>query len=223
MNSSAILPTIIGLGLAFGGPPLIASVSERSPSSGGIPTTELLSQFGLVAICAAVLAILLVWEKQPLSAIGLQPPRWQSLVWGLALTGFFVFAFSPLAFWLLQHLRLSGFDAGLAKLAHLPVWYLILAVVIGGTVEEILYRGYAVERLASLTGSYWLGGLISVLVFGLAHVPLWGWGPAATTVLSGGVLTLCYVWTKDLNANIIAHVATDFVGIVLMPLLATAK
>jgi membrane protease YdiL (CAAX protease family) len=223
MNSLAILPTIVGLGLAFGGPPFIASVSERPASSGGIPTAELLSQFGLIATCTAVLAILLVWEKQSLSAIGLQPLRWQSLVWGLALTCFFVFAFSPMAFWLLQQLRLSGFDAGLSKLANLPVWYLIIAVVIGGTVEEILYRGYAVERLASLTGSYWISGLVSVLVFGLAHVPLWGWGPALTTVLSGGVLTLVYVWTKDLNANIIAHVATDFVGIVLTPLLATAK
>ena len=103
------------------------------------------------------------------------------------------------------------------------MWYLIIAVVIGGTVEEILYRGYAVERLASLTGSYWISSLVSVLVFGLAHVPPWGWGPALTTVLSGGVLTLFYVWTKDLNANILAHVTTDFVGIVLTPLLATAK
>lgn len=223
MNSSAILPTTIGLGLAFGGPPLIASVSERSVSSGGIPTAELLSQCGLVAICAAVLVTLLVWEEQPLSTIGLQPLRWQSLVWGLALAGFFVFVFSPLAVWMLQHLRLSGFEAGLSKLAKLPVWYLVIAVVIGGTVEEILYRGYAVERLASLTGSYWIGGFVSVLVFGIAHVPLWGWGPALTTVLSGGVLTLFYVWTKDLDANIIAHVATDFVGIVLMPLFGTAK
>src|SRR5262249_38747093 len=217
MNRAAILPTIVGLGLAFGGPPFIASVSESPANSGGIPTAELLSQFGLIAICAAVLATLLVWEKQSFLAVGLQPLRWHSLVWGLALTCFFVFAFSPMAFWLLQHLRLSGFDAGLTKLAILPVWYLIIAVVIGGTVEEILYRGYAVERLASLTGSYWFGGLVPVLAFGLAHVPLWGWGPAMTTVLSGGVLTLFYVWTKDLNANIIAHVATDFVGIVLTP------
>ena len=141
MNSSAILPTLVGLGLAFGGPPFIASVSAREASFGGFPSTELFSQFGLLALCAAVLAILLVWEKQPLSAISVQPLRWQSLGWGLALTGFFVFAFSPLAFWLLQQLRLSSFDVGLAKLATLPVWYLILAVVIGGTVEEILYRG----------------------------------------------------------------------------------
>jgi membrane protease YdiL (CAAX protease family) len=54
------------------------------------------------------------------------------------------------------------------------MWYLVIAVVVGSIAEEVLYRGYAVECIASLTGSYWFGGIISVSVFGLAHVPLWG-------------------------------------------------
>ena len=64
---------------------------------------------------------------------------------------------------------------------------------------------------------------MSVLVFGFAHVPMWGWEPSLTTVVSGGVLTLFYLWNRDLNANIIAHVAIDFVGIVLPLLLTKAK
>ncbi|WP_197707055.1 CPBP family glutamic-type intramembrane protease [Calothrix sp. NIES-3974] len=59
--------------------------------------------------------------------------------------------------------------------------------------EEGLYRGYATERLASLTGNYWIGSAIALLAFGLAHVPMWGWIPGLTTILSGGLLTLLYL------------------------------
>jgi membrane protease YdiL (CAAX protease family) len=92
-------------------------------------------------------------------------------------------------------------------------------VVLGATAEEILYRGYAVERIATLTGSYWIAGVGSVLIFGVAHVPMWGWGPALSTIVSGGVLTAFFIWRRDLTANVIAHVLTDFVGIVVVPLL----
>lgn len=51
--------------------------------------------------------------------------------------------------------------------------------------EEGLDRGYATERLASLTGNYWIGSAIALLAFGLAHVPMWGWIPGLTTILSG--------------------------------------
>ena len=118
--------------------------------------------------------------------------------------------------------KIPWFTEGLSKLAAYPVWFLVLAVVIGGGAEEFLYRGYAVERLAALTGSYWIAGLLSVLVSGLAHVPMWGWPAALTTVVSGALATGFYVWRRDLLANIIAHVTTDFVGIVL-PLLLAGK
>jgi membrane protease YdiL (CAAX protease family) len=112
------------------------------------------------------------------------------------------------------------FSAGLSKLAAYPVWYLVLAVLIGGTAEEFLYRGYAVERLASLTGSCWTAGIISVFLSGLAHIPMWGWPAALTTVVSGALATAFYIWRRDLLANIIAHVAADFAGIVVPLLLA---
>lgn len=109
----------------------------------------------------------------------------------------------------------KGFERGLAQLAPLPVWYLAVAVVIGGVVEEGLYRGYAIERLSLLTGSDWLGCTLSLIAFGLAHVPLWGWLPASTTILSGGLLALAYWATGDLLVAIVAHVVTDSLGIVV--------
>jgi len=48
--------------------------------------------------------------------------------------------------------------------------------VTGGIVEDTLYRGYAIERLATITRRRWLGATISVVAFGLAHIPAWGIG-----------------------------------------------
>ncbi|MBE9136915.1 CPBP family intramembrane metalloprotease [Nodosilinea sp. LEGE 07088] len=162
-----------------------------------------------------VLGIVLFKENQPLSSIGLQPLRWQSMVWGLAFAGILIFIYSPGLMWAIRQLNFTDFEGGLSKLTQLPIWYLILAVIIGGITEEILYRGYATERLSEFAGSYWTGSILALAAFGLAHIPLWGWQPAVTTVISGGLLTLFYLWTGDLIPCIIAHIITDSVGIVI--------
>ena len=223
MNTLSNLPTIVGLCLALVGPPLIAIIGERLEKAISPRQNQLLCQSALLALLVAVLLIVILGEGLPLSSIGLYPPDWRSLIVGLALAGFFIYVFSPLAFRLLSYFKLGGFESGLAKLAELPVGYWIFAVLVGGVVEEVLYRGYAVERLALMTGSYWVAGMLSVILFGVAHAPLWGWGPALTTFASGSVLTVFYILNQDLMANIIAHVTTDFIGIVVMPLLARMK
>lgn len=69
-------------------------------------------------------------------------------------------------------------------------------------VEEQLYRGYAVERLAVLTGRWSVGGTIAAIVFGLAHAPFWGLGPALAANLPFGLLMVAaYAWRRDLVAK----------------------
>jgi len=209
--------TVLGLLIALFGPLLIAVMSERLTPASNRLVPHLLGQAALLVVVASVLLIVLRWEKQPLSSLGVHAATWQSPAWGLALAAFFMYAFAPVASSGLRRLKLRGFDAGLAKLAGLPVRYLILAVLIGGASEDLLYRGYAIDRVASLTGSYRLGGLVPVCIFGLAHAPTWGWGPALTTLGSGGILTLFYIWQQDSAANVLAHVPADLAGLVLMP------
>jgi uncharacterized protein len=180
---------------------------------------HLLGLAALTALVAAVLWIVLCLERRSLASIGLQPFRWPTLAWGLALAAFFMVLFAPAAYWLLEQLHLGGFEEGLARSSALPRWSMAVAVLVGSIAEEVLYRGYAVNRLAEIIGRYSVAGTISVLVFGLAHVPMWGWGPALTTFVSGAILTLFFIWRRDLTANVIAHFVTDFAGIVIVPLL----
>ncbi|MGF1568972.1 MAG: CPBP family intramembrane glutamic endopeptidase [Nodosilinea sp.] len=209
------LSTTIGLCFALVGPALLARFGNQLFGNSESLVSKILQQIALATLFIVVLGILVFWEQQPLVSIGLHTFRWQAMLWGFIFAGLLILVYSPLLMWSMAKLGLAGFERGLATLSLFPVWYLVLAVVIGGVVEEGLYRGYASERLSLLTGSDWIGCGLALIAFGLAHVPIWGWVSAFTTVLSGCLLTLFYLGTGDLLTAIIAHIVTDSVGIII--------
>ena len=135
-------------------------------------------------------------------------------------SAFFVLVFGPIAYWVLARSGSQSFDVGIETVSQLPTAYLMLTIVIVAPAEELLYRGYAIARLFDLTGSHLLASIVSVVAFGLAHVPMWGWEPAATTIVSATIVTIVYLRRPDILALILAHIATDLYGIVLAPHLA---
>jgi uncharacterized protein len=215
--------TTVGLFLALIGPLLIAKLGDRTDRGEGRVLRLLAAQTALVLLVVAVLWLAHKAEGLGWEELGLKRPNLTSVLLGIALAAFFVYLYGPAIYWLMSRLRLGGFERGLEKLQGLPVWYLLLAIVVGGSAEEVLYRGYAFERLASITGSIWLAGVIPLGLFGVAHVPMWGWPAAGTMLLSGGILTAWYAWHRDLTVNIIAHCLTDFVGIVLPAAIQSAR
>lgn len=54
-------------------------------------------------------------------------------------------------------------QVALARVTHNSVWLILLMVSRAGVVEEILYRGYAIERIEQLSGSKWPAGLVAAL------------------------------------------------------------
>lgn len=108
-------------------------------------------------------------------------------------------------------MQLGDFDLGISKLQGLPTWYLIFAGITAGVIEELLYRGYPIERLSLLTGKVWVSGILSVIIFAVVHIPFWGTGSAIFTLFPGIVLTALYVCIIDLIANAIAHGLTAII------------
>lgn len=207
-------PSIVGLCVALGGPILLAGPAVYVLGDSRGLATLLLGQLLLLSLVAVILALVVFWEKQPLVSIGLKRFHWQSVAWGLALASTLILLV-PVWAGALSRLGLPpSYESGFAKLAGLPRWFLVFAALTAGVAEETLYRGYAIERLSSLTGSYWWGALISLAVFTLAHVPGWGSGPLLIFFISGGLITLFYVWKQDLLACMIAHAVTDIVGLI---------
>jgi membrane protease YdiL (CAAX protease family) len=213
LNPIDQLPTLVGLFVALGGLVLPVGRLLRNPEGFAARVTEQVFAWALFGL---VLAIVILWERQSLSSIGFRL-HWPSLAWGLVLTAVLIFITGPVGDWALKQTALAGFERGFAKLEELPGWFLIVAAVTAGVVEETLYRGYAIERLALFTGNLWSAGALAWIAFCLVHAPFWGWGPVLRMAIAGLPILLFYLWMRDLLACMIAHALSNIIGLVILP------
>ena len=70
-----------------------------------------------------------------------------------------------------------------------------------------------IERLREITGSRWLAATVSCLAFTLAHLNYWGWAHLLVAGFGGVILTGLYLVRRDLGCNMVAHLATDAIGL----------
>ncbi len=209
MNSIPRVPPLTtgaALLAALVGPPLFIVIPDRLfgefPSLG----IQIVLQLLYCALAGSILWVVLRVERLPLQSIGLRRPTWLTLLWGVALALATLYVLPLITRPLVNALGAEGFEAGVQRLARLPTWFRIVVGVAGGAVEETLYRGYAIERLTAITGRRWLGATIATVAFVLAHVPAWGLAYTLGANLPFGVvMTLFYLWRRDLLANILAH------------------
>ncbi len=203
--------------IALAGPLVVAVLGMQFTGMPG-PATHAIGLAAIILIVIGVYTFAVCGEGYSLRHLGFARLSWQATpLLGIVLAAFYMFVFGPLAFQALAKFNAGDFGKGLEITRQLPTPYLVLTVLLVAPAEELLYRAYAIERISDLIGSYALAATISIVAFTLAHVPMWGWGPALTTAVSGGIATLCYIWRPDVVALIIAHVATDLYGIVLVP------
>ena len=111
----------------------------------------------------------------------------------------------------LAYLTGYGHGPGSAAFEKLPLWLITLIVVRAGVVEELFYRGYAIDRLRMIgLGRFW-SVTIPLVIFSIGH-----WSGGAANILiafaAGLILTGFYLWRRDLAANMIGHGLVDFVA-----------
>jgi membrane protease YdiL (CAAX protease family) len=98
---------------------------------------------------------------------------------------------------------------------------LLFGLFLTGTfVEEILYRGYIIERVTELTGRKWLAGTISWLTFTLVHIRFFGLGPMLEVAVIGVILVMLYTRAKSIWPAIIVHGINDVIGFLIGPFVA---
>ncbi|MGB7148800.1 MAG: CPBP family intramembrane glutamic endopeptidase [Terriglobales bacterium] len=165
--------------------------------------------------CMFASAGLLVWlvrkrEGLPLTSIGIgTSPLWKSLAWGVVIA---IACIVPAA----VLVKLTGYGHGAASqaFAKLPVWVVCIVVLRAGVVEELFYRGYAIERLRAVGAGRIASWAIPLAIFSAAH---WTGGAANILIalVLGGILTAFYLWRQDLVSNMFGHFLVDFVANVL--------
>jgi membrane protease YdiL (CAAX protease family) len=223
LKSNNILPALVGLTVAWGGTALLLSPADRLLGRPDQLRTKVLEQLVLWVLLVMTVAIVMLWEKQPLASMGLRPLRWSSPAWGLGLATVTSLAVMPSLTWALRAAGIPGFEAGMAKILVLPVWFRIIAVVTAGIVEDTLFVGYAFTRLTRITDSQWLAGVIAGAAFSLLHLPNWGVGPVLTYFVAVGLAMSFFAWRRDLLANIVAHTIVDGMGLVVIPALSSVR
>lgn len=212
------LATVAGLSVAFGGTILLVSPVARLLGDPQRLSTQVLYQLALWVLFALIVAIVVLWEKRSLNSIGFQRLSWTSIGLGLGCTAFII-AVNSVVIPFLTKLGIVDLSQGFAVVGSWPTWLRIFAALTAGVVEEALFRGYAIERLALLTRSYAWAGVISLMVFAMVHLPLWRWGILFNAFFGGAASTLLYLWRRDLWACIIAHSALDAIALIADPMI----
>lgn len=123
----------------------------------------------------------------------------------------------------------ESMQSGGIAVVTMPIWFYLFSLLIqplaAGVVEELVYRGYALPRLAALTGKKWLAVFISALIYGLQHwavTPMdWQLGLVRTIGLFavGVIFGILYFRQQRLMPLIIGHVIWDFLLIGLPALM----
>src|SRR5437764_15317851 len=157
-----------------------------------------------------LLVIIRRGEHLPMRSIGLGTARW----WKSILWGFIIAIVSAVVVGALAHITGYGHGPGSSAFEKLPLWLITAIVFRAGVVEELFYRGYAIERLNAIGLPRWLAAVLPLVLFAIGH---WtgGWANIVIALALGGVLTFFYLWRCDLVASMIGHFAVDFIGNVL--------
>jgi membrane protease YdiL (CAAX protease family) len=205
MKESKVAITIVGLLIALGVPAL--PLSEWENEFGNV--WHLL---GYEAMWWALVLFILLYvrfaERQPLTSIGFRTPKLGGILVGIA-SGIAMLAGLAAIYYVVFPALHVNEDQKMNQLMATPFWWRFISVIRAAVSEEVLFRGYAIERMRELTGSIRIASVISCVIFALEHVGPWGWGHLLIAGFAGTILTLLYLWRRNLWVSMAAHFIVD--------------
>ena len=183
--------------------------------------TYILISFGVFWVLAlGMLFFTLKIEKLSLITIG-----WQrlSLKWIFAAIGIgILLSLLVPVFTLLISMIIPSSQAGtiVEVTSSFSWWVIFLSVITAGITEEILFRGYPLERLLARFENKWVGACTCFGFFVAIHAAGWNFAHIVGVVIPLGIaLTSLYLWRRNLMFVMIVHIMID-IPLVFMALMA---
>lgn len=178
---------------------------------GPLASGEMLWWVAVAVVVGYVLAI----ERRPLSSVGFRKIGAVSgiaaVIAGILLVAGISVIYALVFPWL--HLKMNTREMN--SLLTTPFAYRVALVTRAAVAEELLFRGYPIERIIELTGNRWLAAGVSWAAFTYAHLGFWGWAQLVVAGYGGLILTILYLWRRNLGANMVAHWIGDGAGFLL--------
>jgi membrane protease YdiL (CAAX protease family) len=196
---------ILGIVFALGFPALpISAVYDEFADVAHLVGYELIWWAATLLILIHVRFV----EQQPLATIGVRRPSARDLAIATGAGVAILVVLAALYNAVLPSLQATE-GAAIAQLMATPVWWRVISTVRAAVGEEVLFRGYALERLAAVTRRPGLAAAVSWAAFTVEHVGFWGWGHLLVAGIAGALLTGLYLWRRNLWVNILAHFIVD--------------
>ncbi|MGA1874994.1 MAG: CPBP family intramembrane glutamic endopeptidase [bacterium] len=196
------------------------------------PTAFLCSEFCSFSTVALItilrnlgLSILVFWllkaGKEPFSRIGWTSDNLKKqILWGIILFPLFYFSvglvldlFTQIGFSHIEEVPPSLMPQSMQQIFLGALMVLTVAVA-----EEVIFRGYLLTRIIEITESDAAGVFLSTLLFAFGH-GYEGVAGMVTVGYIGLVFSMLTLWQKSLSMVIVLHFFTDFIPIVVVPIM----
>lgn len=203
MNKKALIGLLVFLGFPF----LLQL----------LPLDLMLGEVGWWLLLLFIILWIYLVEKGTIASIGWKKLTVKTIFGALGL-GLALFILFGILTAVIQAIGLELNQEMAELFASQPTPVLILVALRAGVVEEVLYRGYAFERINDLTKSKFLAGLVPLIIFTLVHLA-WGVGHLVFVFIAGGLFTIVYAAKRNLVLNIIGHFTVDIIVLLVLPML----
>jgi membrane protease YdiL (CAAX protease family) len=157
-------------------------------------------------------------EKKSMASIGFGKFKRRHLVWGV-LVYLLVLVASSFGGFVLQYVGLPSLRSLQPLIKGYGCATLFGLFLTGTFLEEVLYRGYLIERMTVLTKHRWVAAFVSWLLFTLVHLKFFGLGPTIDTSVISAALVLLYLKEKSIWPCIVVHGINDALAFLIFPLL----
>jgi len=119
---------------------------------------------------------------------------------------------------LLDRIDGSGeFEADIGVFTELGYGERLFVALTAGVTEELLFRGYAFERIEEWSDSDGVAAGVTTLVFVLLHRgETWSWQSVLRITQPAAITTALYVRWRDLLALMTVHALNDAIGLLLV-------
>ena len=213
-NSNIVYPIVVGFTISIVLNFLINLYIGLNPNLLDDNFRIILGQISNWVIVVILLSVVFFWEKSSLESLGIKKFNCKDLIWGFIalIVGFIIFFISDV---FVNSLDFVSQSSERVHFLSIPFIIRIFMVFSTGITEEIIFRGYLIERTNIITNSLIFSSIISIIVFTIFHIPFWGIIGALQVGFWAIPITILYVRLRNLPICIVIHIIYD--AIILIP------